>query len=72
MARGRNRDLCDTPGCGQPITNRKRELCSRCDGNRHYWLRKQSNNPKAVVERKARLGFLTNRLSWLFDERGGE
>lgn len=74
MAKARNKavDVCDTPGCDQPIKNKKRELCSRCDGNRHYWKRKLKLNRKAVVERRARLKFLDSRMDWLFNERRGE
>lgn len=79
MAR-RKAILCDTPHCGRVLDgsegyakgNLLRGLCSRCDGNRHYWRKKIKKNKKAVLERKVRLNFLHDRLSWLFDERGGE
>ena len=65
-------DVCDVPGCGRPVTNKSRGLCSRCDANRHYWRRKRKENKQAVALRMRKLSFWNDRLNWLFEKRHGE
>ncbi len=68
----RKDELCDVPGCGRGIDNHLRQLCSRCDSNRHYWRKKRRHNTRAVQLRLAKLKFWNDRLGWLFETRKGE
>ena len=65
--------MCDVPGCGRGVDNYLRRLCSRCDGNRHYWRRmKRERGRNAVALRVRKLQFWNDRLNWLFETRKGE
>lgn len=69
----KKQDVCDVPGCGRDIDNHLRGLCSRCDGNRHYWRRKKKERGRGAVQtRLKKLAFWSGRLNWLFETRKGE
>ncbi len=77
----KRKNICDTPKCGRYIVppdgqyakgNQMRDLCARCSSSRYYWRKKRKTNPRAVLERKQRLTFWSDRLSWLFETRKGE
>src|SRR5258708_1694081 len=41
-------EICNTPGCGRKILNKKRKLCGRCY---HYWLQTDApHKPRCSIE----------------------
>lgn len=63
-------ELCSIPGCDREVTNKTRQLCSRCVSSQYYWNKRLSENRDAAKERIERLNFLTGRMQhWFYAKK---